>query len=138
MGFFPQISLNELITMVSGQDKDLLTELGPDLMKLVDICESDLLAQLRAKGAITDIQKQCIKVIKQYYIHHLLGPFLSKAGKPRFLTLQGCFTSKEKTKTSKNYFVQWSLFSYNRPIFFKILLPCNFFSSSHLALHLKF
>ena len=76
MGFSPQISFNELITMMSDQDRELLAKLGPDLMKSVIIDDSDLLGQLRAKGALTDQQKDSIKVIKQYYMCHLLGPLL--------------------------------------------------------------
>ena len=75
MGFFLQISLNELNTMMSDQDSELLAQLTPALMKSVTIDESDLLAQLRARGALTDQQKHWIEVIKQYYICHLLGPF---------------------------------------------------------------
>ena len=60
---------------MSAQDRELLTKLGPDLMKSVIIDGSDLLAQLRAKGALTGQQKDRIKVIKQYYVCHLLGPF---------------------------------------------------------------
>ena len=62
MGFFSQTSLNELITMMSAQDRELLAKLGPDLMKSVIIKGSDLLAQLRGKGALTDQQKDSIKV----------------------------------------------------------------------------
>ena len=94
MGFFPQICLNELITMMSDQDRELLAKLAPELMKSVIIDGSNLLAQLRAKGTITDQQMEHIKVIKQFYICHLLGSFLFKADKARFLTLQGCFTHK--------------------------------------------
>ena len=71
MGFSPK----ELITMMSAQDSKLLAKLGPDLMKSVTIDGSDLLAQLIAKDALTDQQKDRIKVIKQYYICPFLGPF---------------------------------------------------------------
>ena len=54
--------------MMSDQDRELLVKLGPVLMKSVKIVGSDLLAQLRAKGALTDQEKNHIKVIKQYYI----------------------------------------------------------------------
>ena len=67
--------------MMSDQDSELLVKLGPDLMKSVIIAGSDLLAQLRAKGALTDQQKNHIKVIKQYYyICHRLGPFSVYSG----------------------------------------------------------
>ena len=100
MGVFPQTSLNELITMMSAQDRELLTQLAPELMKSVIIDGSDLLAQLRAKGALTDQQKECIKVIKQYSICHLLGPFLFKADKARFFfTLHaGLFHTQNRKK----------------------------------------
>ena len=75
MGFFRQISLSELITMMSAQDSELLAKLGPDLMKSVTINSSDLLAQLRAEGALTDQQKANIEAITLYYICHLLSPF---------------------------------------------------------------
>ena len=61
--------------MMSAQECKLLAKLEPDLMKSVIIDGSDLLAQLGARGALTRQQKDRIKVIKQYYVCHLLGPF---------------------------------------------------------------
>ena len=43
----------------------MLVDLTPTLMKTVKITESDLLAQLRAKGALTNQQKETIKVTEQ-------------------------------------------------------------------------
>ena len=75
MGFFQQISLKELITMMSDQDRKLLVTLEPDLMSRITIDGSDLLARLTAKGALTEQQRDHIKVTEQYYICHLLVLF---------------------------------------------------------------
>ena len=61
----PQISLKNLLTMMSDQDCKLLVELTPKLMDLVIIEDSNLLAQLRAKDALTAQQKEAIKVTEQ-------------------------------------------------------------------------
>ena len=55
--------------MMSVQDSELLVKLGPDLMKSIKIVGSDLLAHLRAKGALTDQEKNHIKVINTIYIY---------------------------------------------------------------------
>ena len=62
--------------MMSDQDRELLAKLEPELMKSVTIDDSDLLAQLRARGALTDQQKEAIQVIEQFSIFQLWGPFL--------------------------------------------------------------
>ena len=76
--------------MMSDQDRELLAKLEPELMSRITIEGSDLLAQLRAKGALTDLQNETIKVIKQYHIFQLLGSFLrlKPINKGRFLTLE--------------------------------------------------
>ena len=98
MGFFPQISLNEFITMMSDQDRELLAKLGPDLMKSVIIDGSDLLAQLRAKRALTDQQKAKIEAINYTTSVTFWAPVLFKADKVKFLTLQDCITNKTEKK----------------------------------------
>ena len=67
MNVFPQIFVKELITVMSPQDRELLAKLAPELMESVIIDGSNLLAQLRARDALTDEQKDHIKVGKQYY-----------------------------------------------------------------------
>ena len=74
--------LRELVTMMSAQDRDMLVKLEPDLMESVLIVGSDLLARLRARGALTNQQKEHIKVIKQYYYKisfNFRGTFLFKS-----------------------------------------------------------
>ena len=73
---------------MSDQDRELLIRLRPELMNRVTIEGSDLLAQLRIKGALTDLQHEVIKVIKQYHIFNFWAPFLFKANKGRFLILE--------------------------------------------------
>ena len=48
--------------MMSDQDRELIAKLEPELMKSVIIDDSDLLSQLRARGALTDRQKESIQV----------------------------------------------------------------------------
>ena len=74
------------------------------------------------------------------------APFLFKGDQARFLTLQGCFTNKTKTKTNKKTkqnrgkccFVQRPSFPIIDPVFQNSVYLVIFFSFSHLTLHLKF
>ena len=59
--------------MMSVRDRDLLREMGPQLMKAVTVVGSDLLAQLFSSGALTDQQKQHIEVIKKERLLQLHG-----------------------------------------------------------------
>ena len=80
---------------MSDQDCELLVTLAPKLMKSVIIDNSDLLVQLRARRALTEIQHEGIKVIKQYYVSFNFwgGHFLSRADKGRPLILEVCNTN---------------------------------------------
>ena len=64
-GFFPvKACIIESFTMMSDGDRDLLVELRPTLMTSLDIGGSDLLAQLRSRHMLTDLQEEEIRVIK--------------------------------------------------------------------------
>ena len=77
--------------MMSDQDRELLAELGPELLESVIIDGSDLLVRLRAKRALTDRQQEDIKVMTQYTISfNFWGLCLFKADKGRFLLLEFC------------------------------------------------
>ena len=52
--------------MMSDGDRELLAKVAPDLMESVDMDGSNLLDQLRARGALTIQQMEHIKVSKQH------------------------------------------------------------------------
>ena len=60
---------------MSDQDRALLAKLGPELISQVTIAGSDLLARLRANGALTEAQNEIIQVIKQYHTFQLFDSF---------------------------------------------------------------
>ena len=61
-------------------DRDLLVKLAPKLIELVVIEHSDLLAEMRIRGALSEMQSAIIRVSKQHaaalYYWALYKPFL--------------------------------------------------------------
>ena len=67
--FFPAAK-REPSSLMSDQDKHLLQKLQPDLIRVINIKSSSLLAQLRSRGALRSSQEEMIKVIKQRLYKH--------------------------------------------------------------------